>query len=322
MVCKMKCFGFDTSNYTTSTAAFGDGICENVGKLLPVPESAKGLRQSDALFHHTRALPELFEELVKRVGAGADAIAVSTRPRRVEGSYMPCFLAGCQAARVLAAGLGVPLYSFSHQEGHLAAAAYAAGSLSVLEAPFLAWHLSGGTTELLYCVPQEGGGLSAERIGGTRDISAGQCVDRAGVAMGLAFPCGVELEKLSLHGDPGKLYKAKRDGLEFHLSGMENQFGDRIRRGEPPENVAAFVLKSLEEILVSATRAALEAHPGLPVLCSGGVMSCQALASRMQKEFDAKTASPALSRDNALGIALLGYLKEGGTVVAADSDSQ
>lgn len=319
---KMKCFGFDTSNYTTSTAAFGDGIAENVGKLLPVPENAKGLRQSDALFHHTRALPALFEELVSKVGDHADAVAVSVSPRRAEGSYMPCFLAGCASARVLASGLGVPLYTFSHQEGHLAAAAYSAHSLEILEAPFLAWHLSGGTTELLYCAPKGEYTFLAERIGGTKDISAGQCVDRAGVALGLKFPCGIALEKLSLEGKAGKLYQVKPDGLEFHLSGMENQFTDRIKRGESPENVAAYVLSSLEEIIVKVTAEALKKYPGLPVLASGGVMSCRALSGRMQREFGAKTAAPALSRDNALGIALLGYLKQGGKIDAADPDGQ
>ena len=310
----MKCFGFDTSNYTTSAAAYGDGKAENVGRLLPVPENAKGLRQSDALFHHTRALPEIIRELIGKVGPGADAVAVSAWPRRAEGSYMPCFLAGVSAATALAEGMGVPLRVFSHQEGHLAAAAYSAGRLSVLRDPFLAWHLSGGTTELLYCRPRGEWTFEAEKIGGTADISAGQCVDRAGVALGLQFPCGVELEKLSLEGRAEKLYKVTRGSTEFHLSGMENQFNDRIHRGESPENVAAYVLKSLEEIIVSATGAALRKYPGLPVLCSGGVMSCRALAGRMEREFGAGTAAPAFSRDNAFGIALLGYLREGGTI--------
>ncbi|MBE7000625.1 MAG: DNA-binding protein, partial [Ruminococcaceae bacterium] len=194
----MKCIGFDTSNYTTSVASFSEGKQINIGKLLPVPESAKGLRQSDALFHHIRALPDLTSELIHSVGCGADAVAVSVSPRRAEGSYMPCFLAGHTVAHTLAKGLGVELYIFSHQEGHLAAAAYSANSQVIFHTPFLAWHLSGGTTELLHCVPSDDLPFRVECIGGTRDISAGQCVDRAGVALGLQFPCGIALEKLSL----------------------------------------------------------------------------------------------------------------------------
>ena len=308
----MICFGFDTSNYTTSAAAFGDGIALNESRLLPVPDSARGLRQSDAVFHHVRALPALFASLQEKAGRRAEAVAVSVSPRRAEDSYMPCFLAGVNAAEVLAAGLGVPLFRFSHQEGHLAAAAYSAGRLSLLKESFLAWHLSGGTTELLFCTPGEGASLQAERIGGTKDISAGQCVDRAGVAMGLSFPAGKEIEALSLSGRAPKLYRTGRDGLYFHLSGMENQFQDLIRRGEPHENVAAFVLESLTRLIVETTGEALSLHPGLPVLCSGGVMSCRSLAEEMRRRFGAYTAEPSLSRDNALGIAILGNLAAGG----------
>ena len=304
----MIVYGFDTSNYTTSAAAFGDGVCVSKSRLLPVPGSARGLRQSDALFHHVKAMPDLFREMIRETGAKADAVAVSVSPRRAEGSYMPCFLAGVSEAEILSESLGVPLFRFSHQEGHLAAAAYSAGRLDILKAPFLAWHLSGGTTELLYCRPDGQNQISAERIGGTKDISAGQCVDRAGVAMGLGFPAGREMEKLSLEGHAPKLYRTAREGLYFHLSGMENQFSELIREGCAPSGVAAFVLESLTKLIVETTGDALTVHPGLPVLCSGGVMSCRKLAGEMARRYGALTAAPELSRDNALGIAVLGYL--------------
>ena len=309
----MICFGFDTSNYTTSAAAFGDGVCVNRSRLLPVPGAARGLRQSDALFHHVRALPEIFREMTEEAGPRADAVAVSESPRRAEGSYMPCFLAGVSSAEILSRSLEAPLFRFSHQEGHLAAAAYSAGNLALLKAPFLAWHLSGGTTELLYCEPGGEETIRAERIGGTKDISAGQCVDRAGVAMGLGFPAGKEMEKLALGGKAPRLYRTNRDGLYFHLSGMENQFSEMIEAGSEPSDVAAFVLDSLIWLITETTGDALALHPGLPVLCSGGVMSCRKLAGEMKRRFGAFTASPDLSRDNALGIAILGYLarKEG-----------
>jgi len=308
----MKCFGFDTSNYTTSVACFSDSGSKNCGKLLPVPKGAKGLRQSDALFHHTRALPELFRELTDSVGGGCNAVSVSYAPRRAEGSYMPCFLAGASAAEVLARGCDVPLYRFSHQEGHLAAAAYSSGAMDMLSSPFLAWHLSGGTTELLYCNPLGEYTFETKIIGGTLDISAGQCVDRAGVRLGLGFPCGQSLEKLSLSGRADQKYNPKPDGLYFNLSGMENRFGRMAELHTPPEDIAAYVLSSLEELLVKVTKKALCEYPELPVLCSGGVMSCISLQNRMIREFNAKVACPGLSRDNALGIALLGYCKGGG----------
>ena len=142
--------GIDTSNYTTSAAVFDGSGGENVGRLLDVPAGALGLRQSEALFQHVKRLPGLLHQLKER-GLLRDiaAVAASTRPRAVEGSYMPCFLAGEGQGRALADALDVPFVPVSHQQGHLAAAAWSAGRMDLLDRPFLAWHLSGGTTELL-----------------------------------------------------------------------------------------------------------------------------------------------------------------------------
>ena len=109
----------DTSNYTTS-AALCDGreVINTASRLLPVEKGHLGLRQSEAVFHHTRALPEIIGEAVKD-GAKIDAVAVSSRPRDVEGSYMPCFLAGLSTAKSIGAVCGVPVYEFSTSRGIL-----------------------------------------------------------------------------------------------------------------------------------------------------------------------------------------------------------
>lgn len=66
-----------------------------------------GLRQSDALFHHTVALPEMMQELAQEFDlTQIDAVGVSQKPRPVEGSYMPCFLAGVNAATAFAHAKG------------------------------------------------------------------------------------------------------------------------------------------------------------------------------------------------------------------------
>ena len=150
-----QCLGFDTSNYTTSAAVFGGGTAENRGRLLTVPEGALGLRQSDALFQHVKRLHLMVEQLRDEGAVGQiAAVGASTRPREVEGSYMPCFLVGEGEGRALAAAVGVPFYPCSHQQGHVAAAAWSAGREDLLDKPHLAWHLSGGTTELLRVEPE------------------------------------------------------------------------------------------------------------------------------------------------------------------------
>ena len=303
----MSVLALDTSNYTTSAAAFDGREGENVGRLLQVRPGELGLRQSDALFQHVKQLPQLMEQLASQGQLeNIQAVGASTRPRAVEGSYMPCFLAGTSQAQCLARTLGVPFFAFSHQQGHLAAAAWSAGRLDLLEGPFLAWHLSGGTTELLRAEPeQDGVAMTAELLGGTSDISAGQLIDRTGVLLGLQFPAGKALDGLSAQAEKVKPFPVKVENCTFSLSGIENKVKQMSEKGEAPETVARFALETVARAVVKATRQALERFPGLPVLCSGGVASNSLLRQVMERECGAIFAQPRFSTDNAMGTAIL-----------------
>lgn len=299
--------GLDTSNYTTSAALFDGEEGRNVSRLLEVPRGALGLRQSDALFQHVKRLPDLLEELARPGLPALGAVGASTRPRAVEGSYMPCFLAGSSQGQGMAGMLGVPFFAFSHQQGHLAAAAWSAGQLDLLERPFLAWHLSGGTTELLYVRPASGG-PEAERIGGTSDISAGQLIDRTGVMLDLPFPAGKALDALYHEADAAMDYRVKLSGLTFSLSGMENQVKKLLEKGEKPANIARFALDTVIDVVLRTTREAQRRYPGLPVLCSGGVASNSQLRAVLEERCGALFAQPKYSTDNAMGVAILTWL--------------
>lgn len=303
----MPVLGLDTSNYTTSAAVFDGEGGRNQGRLLEVRPGELGLRQSDALFQHVKHLPEVVEALLGEEGLGTvQAVGASTRPRAVEGSYMPCFLAGASQGQVLSQVLGVPFYAFSHQQGHLAAAAWSAGRLDLLDRPFLAWHLSGGTTELLRVEPEEDRvAVRAEILGGTSDISAGQLIDRTGVLLGLPFPAGKEVEKLSRQAQKREYYKAKVNGLTFSLSGMENKVRQMVKRGEEPAEIAWFAQETVCRVVQACTKAAMEAYPGLPVLCSGGVASNGRLKELLRQNCGALFAQPQFSTDNAMGTAVL-----------------
>lgn len=313
----MRALGIDTSNYTTSAAVFDGSGGYNAGRLLEVRPGELGLRQSDALFQHIKHLPGRFAEL-RAEGwlTGLSAVGASTRPRAVEGSYMPCFLAGASQGQSLAHVLGVPFYAFSHQQGHLAAAAWSAGRMDLLDRPFLAWHLSGGTTELLRAEPEgDGVAVRAEILGGTTDISAGQLIDRTGVLLGLQFPAGKALDALSGEADATLKYRVKRDGLRFSLSGMENQVKKLLADGEKPANIARFTIETVTDVILRTTRAAQEAHPGLPVLCSGGVASNRRLREALEEGCGAVFAQPQYATDNAMGTAILTWRameREGG----------
>ena len=237
------------------------------------------------------------------------AVGYSSRPRWIEDSYMPCFLAGVSAAESAAAAAQVPAYACSHQQGHLAAAAFSVDRMDLLDEPFLAWHLSGGTTELLLVKPGEDGMLEAEIIGGTTDISAGQLIDRAGVALGMQFPAGPYVEAAAKESVSKERFTPKVQDCKFSLSGVENQFQQRIRDGMAKEDVCAFVLNTVCRAVIRASQQARKAYP-LPILVSGGVSACGILRQQMEAELpDVWVAKHGLGGDNALGCAILAARK-------------
>ena len=201
--------GIDTSNYTTSAAIYSaeNGIVHKK-MLLPVKQGECGLRQSDAVFHHVRQLPLVISSLLEGFEGDITAIGVSAKPRDAEGSYMPCFTVGLGTAKILSKTMRIPLYEFSHQSGHIAAAAYSSGNIGLLKREFLAFHVSGGTTEAVIVTPDSERIISETIAAKTLDLNAGQLIDRVGVMLGLGFPCGMELERLAA-ANTAKLPKVK-----------------------------------------------------------------------------------------------------------------
>lgn len=302
--------GVDTSNYTTSLALACDGkVIANVRHLLPVESGKKGLRQSDAVFLHTKALPTLSHELFKNASYDKSelcAVGVSARPRDAEGSYMPCFLAGVSFATAISDALGLPLYDFSHQAGHISAAVYSCGAPSEFDGDFLSFHVSGGTTEALYTKNSDHT-YACEIVGGTNDASAGQMIDRAGVMMGLSFPCGKALDELSQASEKnlGKCVSIKN--AYFSMSGLENKTAKFLSDGENYSDIAAFLLESIASCLEKSSLFLREKYGNMPILFAGGVMSNGIIRKRLSKINNVYFASPELSCDNACGTALLTY---------------
>ena len=302
----MSVIGIDTSNYTTSIAWFDGETGENCSRLLPVKPGELGLRQSDAVFAHTKSLPELSGRLFSNSEVGKiTAVGVSTRPRAVEGSYMPCFMVGYSHAKLLSDALGVPLIEVSHQQGHVAASLWSAGHLELMDEPHLAWHLSGGTTELLLVEP-EGLNVKCTKIGGTTDISAGQLIDRTGVMLDLPFPAGKHIDALSKEATMKEIFKVKCPGLEFSLSGVQNKVEQYHRDHADPAETAAYALRCVANAVITATRNAQKQYPGLEVVFSGGVAS-NSMLRELTKPLKPVFALPQYSTDNAMGVAILAH---------------
>lgn len=307
----MSVMGFDTSNYTTSIAYFDGVTGKNLSKLLPVKAGELGLRQSDAVFAHTKGLPELSGRLFSNIQASdVTAVGVSTRPRAVEGSYMPCFMVGYSHARLLADTLHVPLVEVSHQQGHVAACAWSADRMELLDEAHLAWHLSGGTTELLLVEPEKGN-VRCTRIGGTTDISAGQLIDRTGQLLELPFPSGKHLDELSRGAQLKDVFKVKCPGVEFSLSGVQNKVQQFHNAHNDAAETAAYALRCVAKAVYLATENARRQYPGLPVVFSGGVAS-NSMLREVLAPFEPVFAKPEFSTDNAMGVAVLTHrLQEG-----------
>ena len=303
--------GFDTSNYTTSIAVYNEGRIIQRKKLLEVKQGERGLRQSDAVFQHVVNLPKLADSLAEEIDfkGNMKAVAVSTRPRNIEGSYMPCFLVGENAAGGASDLCGMPLHKTSHQVGHILAALYSVNRLDLIEKPFIAFHVSGGTTEALLVTPDNDEIIKAELIAESTDLKAGQAVDRAGVLMGLKFPCGVELDKMAQSSDKEYKIKPSMQGLNCSLSGVENKVKKMLENGEAHNDIAKFVISYICATLDEMASRLLEKYGDLPLVFAGGVMSNSIINKTLREKYGAYFAAPEYSSDNAAGIAIYAYLK-------------
>ncbi len=300
--------GIDTSNYTTSVALISDDgeLLANIKYPLQVKEGERGLRQSDALFAHIKNLPLALKDANDALsGRKICAVGVSERPRNIEGSYMPCFLAGVNAAMAVSFGAGVPIFKFSHQCGHIMAAVYSSGNFELLEKKFAAFHISGGTTELLRVTPADNGFI-CEHIGGSRDLNAGQVIDRIGVSMGLSFPAGRELEALALSYN-GRISKKKisRNDLWINLSGLENMAVKVYSDTNDKSQTAAFVFEYLGRAVYEMSEAYESEFGKCDFVYAGGVMCNTIIKEKLKSRFNCSFAEPEMSADNAVGIAYL-----------------
>ena len=310
--------GLDTSNYTTSLAILSeDGeLVANLKRMLPVKAGERGLRQSDAVFSHIKNLPALFKDAGTYIdGKQIIAIGVSDKPRRKEGSYMPCFLVGYDHALAISFATGAPLYTFSHQEGHIMAALFSSGNTDLANRNFAALHVSGGTTELVDVTPA-GVGFNCEIIGGTKDLNAGQLVDRIGVAMGFSFPAGKEMEAAALTNTkhiPKRSISVKDTWI--NISGLENAAMKLYSESRDKALTAAFVFDSIARAISKISENCLNTYGNKHLVYAGGVMSNTIIRGQLEAQFDCSFAAPDMSSDNAVGVAYLAfksYLSEKG----------
>lgn len=313
----MGCFlGLDTSNYTTSVALYDcdrNQITQSK-KLLAVKDGSLGLRQSDAVFSHIKQLAALLEELLAGEKITLAGVGVSTRPRDIDGSYMPCFLVGELVARSIAAAGGLALTQVSHQSGHIAAALFSAQRLDLIGQTFAAFHLSGGTTECLLVTPDSERIFAVELLAKSLDLKAGQAIDRVGGMLGLSFPAGPALEALALTSHEDYAPKPTMKGADCSLSGVENRCQKLLADGAKPYDIALFCIESIAAVVDTMTANVREEYGDLPIVYSGGVMSSVIIRDHIVGKYGGCFAAPQFSSDNAAGVAILAALSQRGGV--------
>ncbi len=307
---KNNFLAFDTSNYTTSAAGLICGELLHNKKLLPVKNGEVGIRQSDAVFHHVQQLPEVAQHILQK-SYNIHAIGVSSRPRDLDGSYMPCFSVGYSFSKSLSDILHVPLYTFSHQAGHIAAALYSSNRLDLISKRFIAYHVSGGTTEAVLVSPDKETIIKEKIISCSLDLKAGQAVDRVGNMLGLSFPAGIELEKLAINSCTNRKAKPTMKGRNFCLSGLENQCQKLLDENACKEDIAKYCLDFIASTLKASCKSIITEFGEMPVVFAGGVMSNKLIRKQLENEFNAYFAEPEFARDNAVGILILTAIRDG-----------
>lgn len=252
------------------------------------------------------------EKLREQTRGSIVAVACSGTPRKEAGSYLPVFTAGANLAKSLGAALQVPVYSFSHQEGHLAAGEFGAGGPA--GSTFLAVHLSGGTTELLK-IEKCTQGYQVSVLGKSLDINAGQFVDRVGVALGLPFPAGRHLEELAASAGEAELsLPSVVRGYDVSFAGPASAALRLLERGVEKGALARAVFRSIAKALEKMLRPAV-LNTGLrEILLVGGVAGNTLIRERLIERLEHPAvgarlffAPPHLSTDNAVGVACLGW---------------
>jgi N6-L-threonylcarbamoyladenine synthase len=241
-----------------------------------------------------------------------DGIAVTCGP-----GLVGALLVGVETAKSLGYALGKPVVGVNHLAGHLAAVFLEQPALAGPPPfPHVALLVSGGHTALFRV---EGPG-NVRQLGATRDDAAGEAFDKVAKLLGLGYPGGVKIDKLSTAGDPAALHfpraLAGRDDIDFSFSGLKTAVATELAKGPLPEGPAlesfcASFQAAVVDVLVRKSRRALQREGlGHLVVC-GGVAANRglrtALAAAAQADgFQLYIPTPRLCTDNAAMIGAAG----------------
>ena len=262
---------------------------------------------------HLERINQVVKEALKQASVtleDIDAVAVTYGP-----GLVGALLVGTAEAKAIAYAAGKPLVGVHHIEGHIAANYI---ENQDLEPPFMCLIVSGGHTHLVVVEDYDKFNI----IGRTRDDAAGEAFDKVARAIGLGYPGGPKIDKISKEGNP-HAYEFPRTKItnsiyDFSFSGLKsavlNQLNLSKMKGEEinPADVAASFQKSVVDTLVSRSMIALEETGMKKFAIAGGVASNTAIRAAFKEECKKRGVefyhpSPILCTDNAVMIGSAAY---------------
>lgn len=312
----MKILGIESSCDETAAAVVEDGrkiLSNTVSTQIEKHKIFGGVVPEIASRLHTESISYVVNDALEKAGTkitDIDAIAVTYAP-----GLIGALLVGVNYAKGLSLASGVPLVPVHHLRSHIASNYI---THPELEPPFMCLVVSGGNTLLV----KVDGYTDFEIIGRTRDDAAGEALDKAARTMGLPYPGGVNLDKLSVGGDSSAYSFPKphvdASPLDFSFSGLKTsvintvhnarQKGETIRR----EDLGASFINAVVSSLVSNTEKAMQTVDTNKLVLAGGVSANSVLRRRMDetaKKHGWEVYYPELSLcgDNAAMVASQGY---------------
>ncbi len=311
----MRVLGIETSCDETAVAVVDDGL-KVLSNLLASQHELHarfgGVVPEVASRAHVERLTPLIDEALGAAGtrwSEIDAVAATRGP-----GLVGALLVGLATAKAAAVALQIPYIGVNHLEGHIYANFLEHGPP---DPPYVCLLVSGGHTLLAY-MPEE---HRYEILGQTLDDAAGEAFDKVARFLGLGFPGGPALDRLSQEGDPHAIdfprAMAGSGNFDFSLSGLKTAVIRHVRReraaGREPSlpDLAASFQEAVVDVQVQKTMDAARDRGVEAVLLGGGVVANRRLRDRMSQEAEGvgirlMYPSPELCTDNAAMIACAG----------------
>ena len=317
---KTYILGIESSCDDTAAAVISNSvILSNVVASQSIHELYGGVVPELASREHQKLILPVVNKVLKEAGISVNdlsAVAFTNGPGLV-GSLM----VGTSFAKSMSLALDIPLIAVNHMQAHILAHFIEDPENDNPNFPFLALTISGGHTQIV----KVNSAFDMEVLGETLDDAAGEAFDKSGKVIGLKYPAGPQIDKLSKEGDPNKysFTKPKVDGLNFSFSGLKTNFLNFINKETRLDesfiknnlnSICASLQKVIVEILMDKLVMASKQTGIKTIVICGGVSANSKIRSKLKlnsEKYGWKIHIPKLSytTDNAAMIAITGQLK-------------